>query len=333
MNSINKTVIRAAVLIREQVAGSRHHDPPLQLPEYSWNEIQQLRRQIGLARQHGWHAAAAQLTRDLADAINDLCFRLETAGRNLQSRPTERRPFSASEIYRDILALDEEFEGLEIDFDKHELSVTTDRIVLEDWNLGAFQIRLDWHSLGEPPAYRVVALDPHPPASRDDVTHPHVQDEHLCEGDGRAAIRAALTECRLYDFFMLVSQVLHTYGRGSAYVELDKWNGICCDDCGNSIHEDDRYYCSRCDATLCSGCSCSCEDCGESYCSGCLGTCAACGCDYCSSCLAMCPVCKKRFCEDCRQGGLCKSCHQKQQEDQDDDPSEDTRSEAVTVPA
>ena len=56
---------------------------------------------------------------------------------------------SASDIYRDILALDEEFEEVDIDLDEHELSVTTDRIVLEDVHLGAFQIRLDWRQLGD----------------------------------------------------------------------------------------------------------------------------------------------------------------------------------------
>ena len=170
---------------------------------------------------------------------------------------------SASDIYRDILALDDEFEEVEIDLDEHELSVTTDRIVLEDIDLGPFEIRLDWQRLGASSAYRVVALDPNPAARSDDVTHPHVQDEQLCEGEGRAAIRAALAEGRLYDFFLLVSQLLHTYGRGSAYVELDDWDGVPCDDCGGSVDEDDRYYCQRCGATLCGSCSVTCQGCGR----------------------------------------------------------------------
>ena len=160
------------------------------------------------------------------------------------------------------------------------LSVTTDRIVLEDIYLGPLQIRLDWQRLGlSSQPYRVVALDPHPAAKSDDITHPHVQDEQLCEGEGRSAIRAALAECRLHDFFLLVSQVLHTYGQGSAYVELDDWDGVPCEECGASLDEDDRYCCQRCEATLCGGCSVSCQDCGDSYCSGCIGQCAACDCE------------------------------------------------------
>ena len=76
---------------------------------------------------------------------------------------------------------------------------------------------------------------------------------------------------------MLVSQLLHTYGQGSAYVELTAGMAFPATRVATTLDEDDRYYCQRCDATLCSGCSASCQDCGDSYCSGCLSPCAACG--------------------------------------------------------
>ena len=50
MNPINKTAIRAAVLIHERLAGDPCHDLPIYLPEYTWNNIQQLRRYIDRAR-------------------------------------------------------------------------------------------------------------------------------------------------------------------------------------------------------------------------------------------------------------------------------------------
>jgi hypothetical protein len=205
--------------------------------------------------------------------------------------------------------------------------------VLEDVHLGNFEIRLDWGDLGRHQPYRVVALDPHPAARREDVTHPHVQEGSLCEGEGSLAIRAALAECRLHDFFLLVSQLLHTYGRGSAYVELDNWFGVPCDDCGDSLDEDERYYCHRCEATLCGNCSVSCQGCDDSYCSGCISTCAACDSDYCTACLDTCPVCKKRFCENClEEGGLCRSCHEEkrnEEEKKDDPPQKKTRKRPV----
>ena len=129
----------------------------------------------------------------------------------------------------------QEFGEVEIDLKAHELAVTTETIELEGVVLGEFQIRLTWTEIGHgSQPYRVVALDPHPAARRDDVTHPHVQDERLCEGEGRSAIAAALAEGRLYEFFLLVDQLLHNYGRGSGFVEMDDWEGVPCSDCGAS---------------------------------------------------------------------------------------------------
>ena len=334
MDPINKTAPRAAVLIHEQLAGSQSQNVPICLPTYSWASAEKIQRGIDLARQRGWHRAAKRLTEDMAGTLDDCRRELENALRAIQSRSVEHRVSSASDIYRDILALENEFEEVDIDLDEHELSVTTDRIVLEDLNFGAFQIRLDWRRLGSSPAYRVVALDPHPAAKSDDATHPHVQDGHLCEGEGRAAVQAALAECRLYDFFLLISQLLHTYGRGSAYVELDNWDGVSCDDCGESVDEDDRYYCQRCDAAVCSSCSATCQGCQESFCSNCLSKCAACGWEYCSSCLETCRVCRKPFCEDCCEAGLCQQCHEKQDhEEHEHDPSKEAPNEVAVVPA
>jgi len=334
MDPIKKTTLRAAVLIHEQLAGDKRQDVPICLPEYSWNKTQQLRHQIDLASRRGWHGAAARLTEDLAGAMDGCRRELENALRVLQSRPPQRHVASASDIYRDILALRDEFEAVEIDLGEHELSVTTDRIVLEHIDLGPFAIRLDWHLLGSSSTYRVVALDPNPAAKNEDVTHPHVQDGRLCEGEGRSAVQAALAECRLYDFFLLVFQLLHTYGRGSAYVELDDWNGIPCDDCGDSVDEDDRCYCQRCDAVLCSSCSATCHGCQESFCSGCLSKCAGCGREYCSSCLETCRACRKLVCEDCSEAGLCQRCHEKQcNEEHEHDPSENAPNEAAVVSA
>ena len=59
----------------------------------------------------------------------------------------------------------------------------------------------------------MIALDPSPAASNSETTHPHVQTNQLCEGDGRSAIRHAMREGRLLDFFVLVRQILQTYAR------------------------------------------------------------------------------------------------------------------------
>jgi hypothetical protein len=77
-------------------------------------------------------------------------------------------------------------------------------------------------------------------------THPHVREKLLCEGDGAASIRRALAEGRLLDFFTLVRQVLETYNPGSAYVELSRWNGVTCKDCGYIMPGDGYGTCDLC---------------------------------------------------------------------------------------
>ncbi|NLF06467.1 MAG: hypothetical protein GX594_00590 [Pirellulaceae bacterium] len=334
MNQINKPALRAAVLIHERLAGNQGRKLPTYLPEYSWQRVLRFQRQILSAHQRGWHRAAERLTADLADAVDDCCRELAGVQRDLQAPPAKRHVYSAADVYRDILALYDEFEEVDIDLDEHTISVATDSIVLERVRLGAFDICLDWRRLGTAQPYRVVALDPNPAAKSNDITHPHVQDEQLCEGEGRTAVRAALAEGRLFDFFLIVSQLLQTYGKGSAYVELSNWGGVPCTDCGGSVDEDDRYFCLHCDAALCSGCAISCGDCGEYYCSDCIQQCAACGGDYCLSCLTACTACRKRLCADCLEAGLCRACHNKQRrkEKDHDSPQNDALQPAATRP-
>lgn len=326
MNEQKRMAIRAAVLIGEHVSGRGTQSDTIRLPEHSWQQVQRLKRQAVLANERGWHLAERTLLHDLTDSLRRFQYEVEGSVRQVETHRKPRPEVSPAEIYRDILAVQQEFEGCEIDLGSHEFSVTTDPIVLEDITFGRFKVCLNWNQIGtcrQP--YRVVALDPHPAARNQDVTHPHVQDEQLCEGDGRAAIASALTDCRLYDFFTLVSQVLHSYGKGSAFVETDKWNGILCDGCGDTMDEEDRYCCQHCGNTLCPSCVLSCQHCQDSYCSECLGQCAACGDDHCSSCLAPCSACGKRFCDDCLEEDLCRSCFEKtQDEDQDDDPADDS---------
>lgn len=268
---------------------------------------------------------------ELADTSRHLLREMENASRVLVSRRPNLAPASPAASYLDLLALRREFGDVQIDDKKHELAVTTDSIELECVELGDFAIRLEWMQIGlATQPYRVVALDPHPAARRDNVTHPHVQDGRVCEGEGRSAIAAALAELRLYDFFMLVNQILHTYGRGAAYVEMEAWESVPCSDCGTGLGNGDRYYCNACDSTLCDSCSPSCHGCQNTYCSGCLHECAACGCDYCSSCLKVCPMCRKRFCADCREDRLCLTCYQEtHKEKTEDDSSDDSHGKAL----
>jgi hypothetical protein len=318
MTHNERIAMRAAVLIHEQLAGGSNRGASICLREYAWANVGQLRRQIALAGRRGWHGAAKRLTEDLTNALESCRRELEGALRTIKSASPDRPISSAADIYRDILALETEFEDVKIELKEHLLSVTTDRITLDDVHLGDFAIRLDWQRLGSSSQpYRVEALDPNPAAKSDDITHPHVQDQQLCEGEGRAAIQAALAECRLFDFFVLVSQILHTYGRGSAYVELENWRGLSCSDCGATVSPDDSYCCQRCGNELCEECRRTCTACDESHCSDCLYCCPECEMDFCHGCMEVCPGCDRRVCAGCMEEGLCASCRDDQSEEEE----------------
>jgi hypothetical protein len=309
MTEEEKTAFEAAGRIRDRLRDLARERLAIRLPIDYWQEITKLARQIEIARARGWLSAARSLRTDLARAVDYCRDRLAGLFVELDKDPTPIPTLST--LYHEILGLYEEFEDVERDLEEHELRVTTEPITLEGISLGRFQIQLDWERLGVPSSYYIKALDPNPAAANDGVTHPHVQDERLCEGDGRAAIQQALTAGRLGDFFLLVTQILRTYGKGSAYVELDDWDGVSCSDCGQIVGENERYYCERCDATLCDGCDRVCCGCDRSFCSGCLESCALCDESFCSSCLKTCNTCHNLVCDNCLTNGLCEKCHEK----------------------
>ena len=162
--------------------------------------------------------------------------------RLLEPQRHELRSAWIIDIYADLVALDEEFAEVSFDRRGQTISVTTEPIELEGVYLGPFEIRLDWSDLaeGHPGNYRVIAVDANPAAANESVTHPHVQDEAVCEGEGRQPIRKALEQGRLLDFFVIVANLLRTYNSDSPYVSLSDWHGVECADCGTTVSDDDR---------------------------------------------------------------------------------------------
>src|SRR5262249_49503777 len=147
---------------------------------------------------------------------------------------------SAADIFADLMALDCEFEMVELNLQARYVAVLTPPIVLEDVYLGPFRIVLHWEQIGKPHAYDVIAVEPNCAEGQEDVTHPHVRDKLLCEGDGAMSIKAALTAGRVYDFFVLIRQVLGTYNPESAHVSLDNWIGrISCAGCGCPVSDEE----------------------------------------------------------------------------------------------
>ena len=318
LNQQRRRAIRAALKIHEHLHGAARPSI-VELPHFLWNRVSQVHARLQHVHSRQWQAASQSLIDDLYFQAGHLIRELESFKASLPPRPAYQMLATPADIVADLVALQADFDDLQIDPAEHTISVLTEPIVLEGIRLGRFRIELHWNRIGQAKAYQVIAQEPHCAFGRDDVTHPHVAGGRLCEGDGATPLRSALSSGRLLDFFMLVRQILETYNGASPHVALEEWDGISCTDCGTSQSRDAGGNCDRCDEPLCSDCSCLCERCDNYLCTNCSAECAECGRRYCLPCL-------------CRPAGasrlLCKTCLEK------GDDSDDSDDEALAeVPA
>ena len=317
-NVTQRLLLRAARRIHKALQVVPTPQPLPFLSDLHWSECRNANRRMQLAAIRGWQTATARMETDFRHQVTALICDLELY--RDQFDDNQRPPIQpVGEIYKDLMTLQSEFDGVRIDFTKQELVVTTDSIVLGDLNLGPFEIVVGWKNLQQPGRYQVKAVDARPAGSDSRITHPHVHDDGLCEGDGQKPIRHALKSGRLLDFCLLVRQILKTYNAGSAYALLEEWDGTECPECGDRMSDNTQTSCSRCDRDLCVECISTCASCHSDCCSDCLSTCNRCGGYCCSPCLAECSGCGESFCSKCLPDDQCPACRNSEQEPDEDD--------------
>lgn len=298
-NDFRRHAVRLASRIHEHLLGPAHARRLPPLPQATWQNVCQLCQRFEHVSQRGWHTAAKTLQYDVFYSVGRLQRELE----DLQSQSfldhTPDLVASPRDIMGDLLALRDEFDEFQIDFEEGTLTAVTDPIIFDRHDLGSFQIVLHWAQIGKSRPYFTVPSDPYRPEGDADVSHPHVREDVLCEGEGAASIRAALRSGRLLDFFTLVRQILETYNADSAYVTLDRWSGVACRDCAFRMSTEDHGTCERCDAPLCEDCMSHCLGCDQYVCSGCRSDCSACGDSCCHGCLEFSPHDQGRYCPTC----------------------------------
>lgn len=317
MTHHDQRLLRLAIAIDAQGKTEHGKAARAELPTASWLQCERTLRLMHRAHRRGWHLAAQWLARDLRGSLLRLPGDLTALAGELEPHECETCLTSARDIYADLLALRQEFDEVAFDRRRRTLSVTTEPIELDGVYLGPFEIQLDWSDLtaGHPDNYRVAALDAHSAASNDSVTHPHVQDEAVCEGEARQTIHSALEQRRLLDFFVVVANLLRTYNSDSPYVTLSDWCGAECADCGGTVSDEERWTCDKCESSVCGGCHQSCPDCDDVCCSECVTTCTGCDETRCRSCISDCSVCQDVFCEGClNEDERCSNCHEKENE-------------------
>jgi hypothetical protein len=273
-------------------------NPAMEALLQAQRELERAQRMHRKALARRWAAAARQMARRiplLAHSVHD------ASAEDFSVPPPSPVP-SLTELVAELHQLEAEFAEVEIDARAGVLSVLTEPLVLEGMHLGAFSLRLDLKRLAcrrGNYALAVVAQAPNVPSIDASVTHPHVRDERLCAGDATVPLARALAQGRLADAFHLVSAVLHTYNRSSAYVQLEEWEGRLCEDCGDSCLAEEAWHC---------------EGCGRDFCGECIHGCCRCGRMRCMACL--------REAEEDRK--LCRSCNEDEAQEEASAEPEDT---------
>lgn len=320
MNATLRKQVKIADLIRDQLL-----DRQERLSEglktkiaYTVDKISRilaLARTIRKSNERGWSRAVTRLKSELREATAGLRHELEILESGLADSPGRRSP-TLTELVSEIQTLEKEFGGWGFDQQEKTLTVATEPVELDGVHLGSFEISLKVRGIAEldrGPPYSVVAVDPNPAEGNQHVTHPHVSDEQLCPGEAGPAIRAALEEGRLCDFFLLVSTVLQNYNPESAYVKLSDWHSATCDDCGYSVGEFE-YCCEGCENTFCNECTGFCQSCEAVLCSSCLDECSVCEDCFCQNCLTPCRKCGEQCCDSCLEKQICSSCKESEDE-------------------
>jgi hypothetical protein len=286
------------------------------------------------AIEKGWLIGAENIRSRVSRNINDFSYHIQRFKEFINADETVLPNFS--DIYAELIQIEQEFGELKFDSNEKTLSITTEPITLNDIPLGPFEIQLVINQISKlysDAPYRIIALEPNPAGSNSDVTHPHVSSERLCEGDGHVAIRSAIEHGRFCDFFTMAVNILQTYNPDSPYISLDDWGGASCYDCGSTVSDDDRYYCEHCDRDYCSSCSSCCQMCDTTMCLGCAYECPSCNEPVCRNCTAKCIDCEETFCKDCLdEEGLCQNCQEQRKENENEEQeqlSEEPKADAA----
>ena len=313
-----RTLVKTANCIRQVLWELQKHRYLVSLDRLA-NLVKQFKglgleaRKLGLALARDWLPAADRCCRGANRFLNEIPYAVSQI-KQLTEEPCPEVPKLAF-LVEELKQVQQEFGDVYMGEENSSIFVETDPIELDGVYLGPFRIELHLNKLcelyrGSP--YCVIALDPHPAATADDITHPHVSDERLCEGDGTGAVRAALEQGRLCDFFCIVRSILGTYNADSAHVPLDEWDGTPCYSCGYVASREDSYYCTFCERDYCEACSTCCCLCSETVCDGCATRCKSCEELVCPNCVRTCAECESVLCSSCLEEDVCPDCRQEE---------------------
>jgi hypothetical protein len=158
----DRLLIKAAVRIHDGYTLRRPAPTLPEPPGYLLAELNQLRHQQQLADRKRLHAASRAVGTRYADELESLARRCQDLATLSRQLSTPAAVPSLHMLYEELCGLRAEFDDVEINLRAETLAVRTGRIVLEEVDLGPFEIRFDWNALGSHQPYEVIALEPRP---------------------------------------------------------------------------------------------------------------------------------------------------------------------------
>lgn len=298
-------------LARQLEATWKPKREPHTRPERAWQAIHDRLTLAEATNRRLRRAAAMRLAGAAAFLRSELRTQLQGLGRGVDElreacdEPAAVPP-DRCEWVRELRHLESEFGTTTVLWPKKVIRVVTEPIELDGVSLGPFAIEFHWAGGADSGvrAFEARALQPNPPPGRSDVTHPHVEDDILCMGEGKDALEQAVADGRLVDAFQIMHSGLTSYNPHSAYVPLRDWGSLHCAQCGCRVSASQSSTCEGCNADLCDECGERCEACDELRCGDCLEPCSVCRERHCRGSLDT--VDDRPVCSTCRPA--CRDC-------------------------
>src|SRR5262249_34119131 len=136
MDTNQKMLLRTAERISSHLQRLSAAPIQVELPDADWAQCRSLIRQIDLCANRNWAHAADLLKDRLEPALERCSDRLREIAREVSGVERLAPLQSVREIFKDLVALSDEFEDVTIDRPSQTISVTTKPIVLEEIDLG-----------------------------------------------------------------------------------------------------------------------------------------------------------------------------------------------------
>lgn len=164
-----------------------------------------------------------------------------------------------SDIYRDLKALEDTFDNVEIEDDV--IKVMTPIVKIEhnekEYEFGPFYMIYNYRYFGSitDSCKPEITTNRGSKRSVNGLIHPHVKGSgpNLCIGDTNVALNAAVKMGDVFGYFTMVYSILRTYNSESPYENIEKWAIDICESCGTRTTSGRK--CHSCGRILCGNCT------------------------------------------------------------------------------